>query len=105
MAEGGKPLFGWTDADLDAEVERFLKKGTRDSSFEGSWEGEGGADWDDEEMLSPLWLESESVDVSEPVRDREGESDLGISPKYCSESFTASSCGTPAKATTILSGR
>lgn len=87
---GGKPLIDWTDADLDAEVERFLKKGTRDSSLEDSWGGEGGADWDEDE-LSPPWLEDESIEVSEPVRDMEGFSDLGMSPKYCSESLTASS--------------
>src|ERR1700710_1715322 len=101
MEEGARSLEDWTAADWDAEVERFLKKGTREASFDGSWDGEG----DDATELSLLWPEEEPIEVSEPVRERVDVSDLGMSPKYCSERLTASSWGTPAKATTILSGR
>lgn len=103
--DGGNSFSDWTDADLEADVEMFLKKGTRESNFDGPWDGEGGVDFDDAAELPLLSLEDESVEVSEPVRDREGGSDLGMSPKYCSESLTASSWGTPANAMTILSGR
>lgn len=81
-----------TSAFLGAEVERFLKKGIRESSLEGFCGGVGGFD------------NEESNTVSEPVWDNEGVVVFGISPKYCSANLTASLCWTPANATTIRSG-
>ena len=92
-----------TDALFDAEVEMFLKNGIRESNFEGCCVGDGGKEVADDIELS-LIVENESNDVSEPVCGSIGPSDFGISPKYCSVSLTASSCCTPANATTIRSG-
>ena len=87
-----------------AEVEMFLKKGIRDKSFEGCCGGDGGCE-DIEDIEPSLCIDEESDEVSDPVCESKGVSDLGIFPKYCSVSLTASSCCTPANATTIRSGR
>lgn len=58
-----------------------------------------------EDMLDAvLPADTESIDVSDPVRESAGISAPFMSPKYCSVSCTASAWGIPANATTILSG-
>lgn len=104
MGEGDKSSYDWTEAFLAAEVEMFLKKGILESNLEGCCAGEDGIDEVEDAELPLLRLAKESIDVSEPVCDKAGVSDFGMSPKYCWASFTASSCCTPANATTILSG-
>lgn len=95
----------WREAERGAEVERFLKKGIRERSLDGCCVGEGGDEVADEmELLSLTSLDEELADVSEAACVMRGVSDFGMSPKYCSASRRASSCWTPAKATTILSG-
>ncbi len=102
--EGEKSEKDCTEALFLAEVERFFKNGIREMSFDGSCTGLGGADvWDDIE-LELLPVEVESSEDSDPEGERIA-SDAAISPKYCSVNRRASSCGTPANATTILSGR
>ena len=104
-AVGEKLSNVWTEALFVAEVEMFLKNGIRESSFEGCCEGDGGNEVAEYMELS-LEVDEESNDVSDPVCESMGESDdFGMSPKYCSVSLTASSCCTPANATTIRSGR
>ena len=93
-----------TEALFGDEVEMFLKKGIRDRSFEGCCVGDGGCE-DIEDIELSLCVDEDSTEVSDPVCESEGASDLGISPKYCSVSLTASSWCTPANATTIRSGR
>ena len=93
-----------TEALFGAEVEMFLKNGIRESSFDGCCGGVGGCE-DIEDIELSLRVDEESNDVSDPVCESMGASDFGISPKYCSVSRTASSCCTPANATTIRSGR
>ena len=75
-----KSLCVWTDALLIAEVEMFLKKGILDSNLEGCCVGEAGIDEDEHSLLC---LAKESIDVFDPVCDRTGVSDFGMSPKYC----------------------
>jgi hypothetical protein len=78
------------------DEERFLRKGILESR----------PDSDEEDEAVDVALESdtaESNDDSDPVLESAG-SEPFISPKYCSASLTASSCGTPANATTIRSG-
>ena len=104
MGDGDRSPYDWIDALLEAEVEMFLKKGILESNLEGCCVVEGGIDVDDDVEVTLLWLAKESINVSEPVCDKIGVSDFGMSPKYCWTSFTASSCCTPANATTILSG-
>jgi hypothetical protein len=96
-----------TEALFGAEVEMFLKKGIRDRSFEGCCVGDGGCEdiEDIEDIELSLCVDEDSTELSDPVCESKGASDLGISPKYCSVSLTASSCCTPANATTIRSGR
>ena len=93
-----------TEALFGAEVEMFLKKGIRDRSFEGCCVGGGGCE-DIEDIELSLCVDEDSTELSDPVCESKGASDLGISPKYCSVSLTASSWCTPANATTIRSGR
>lgn len=91
---------------MGAEVEMFLKNGMRDIKVDGFCVGEGGGDEEDDDDIELSLLvspDAESRDVSDPVCDKMG-ADFGISPKCCSASLTASSCCTPANATTILSG-
>lgn len=86
MGDGGRPVNDWTEALFEADVERFLKNGILESSFEGCCAGDGG---EEEDVDAELSL-NEPNEVSEPVWDSMGVSDLAISPKYCSVSLTAS---------------
>jgi len=40
--DGERPVYDWTDALCDAEVEMFLKKGILDSNLDGCCAGAGG---------------------------------------------------------------
>ena len=80
------------------------------SAGKRKWRGEDGREEEgDEEDEDREWVsasdDNESMDVSDPVRDKTGSSTLFISPKNLEANCTASECGTPAKATTVLSGR
>lgn len=80
----------------------FLKRGILDSMLDECGEGED--DEDAEEGVASD--DSESIDVSDPVRDKMGCCSAPfISPKNLEANCTASECGMPAKATTVLSGR
>lgn len=109
-----------TEAWEDAEVERFLRNGMLVSNLDicgGDDEGEVAGDVyaddieeeeeEEEDRDDPDWLSDWvfSNEVSEPVCDKFGPCPRCISPKYLSVNFKASSWLTPAKATTILSGR
>ena len=102
-----------TDACAEAEVDRFLRKGICESSFDVDWGGEGGGDEGDEyadDIEDDEFDEKERSDevsdteTSAPDCERLAPCCLCISPKYLSVNLKASSCPTPAKATTILSG-
>lgn len=96
-----------TEALWLAEVERFLKKGILDVKLDDCDEAddvdEEDAEKEDAEEAEAS-VDSESMDVSDPVRDRTC-SEPFMSPKNLVASCTASECGTPANATTVLSGR
>lgn len=106
--------MGETMARLEAEVERFLKRGSFERIFEDELgEDGGGGVYMDEAMddevdevgeLSEKSVEDADERLAESLLDEYGPSPCLISPKYCSVSLTASSCWTPANATTILSG-
>ena len=95
-------------------MERFLRKGIvfrrREDWDEEEEDGEGGGEGyaDDEDDDGDVEAELEGGEEGESKKEVDGEDDfdreLRMSPKYRSASFKASSCGTPAKATTILSG-
>ena len=98
-----------TDALREAEVDRFLKSGILDNMLEVC-EGGGGDDAVEAEdgvdvKVSVLSDEVDSIDVSEPVRDSSGWVDVSMSPENWVARRTASACETPAKATTVRSGR
>lgn len=79
--------------------ERFLRKGILDSK-------DGEEEESEESDVSLSGSEAaESREVSESVLDMVGSSGLFMSPKCCSVNLTASSCGTPAYAMTMRSGR
>jgi len=92
------------EAGREEEAERFLKKGILERMLEGCVAG--GAEADDEVSDdASLTPDSDpSSEVSDPVLESSGAGLGSISPKYRSVSRTASACGTPANATTILSG-
>jgi hypothetical protein len=100
-------------------VERFLKKGILDKSPDDEVDetddaDEGGEEdaevsvgvVDDGENAGKVGISSGSLEkwTWEPTADITGVWLRFISPKYFSVSLTASSCGYPANATTILSG-
>lgn len=97
-----------TEALREADVEMFLKKGILERSLEFCccW---GGVDERDEAPLLLLSDSSASLLVSEPVLEGSDDdaccSPFFMSPKNLSASLTASLCSTPAKATTMRSGR
>lgn len=62
------------------------------------------ADEDDDDPYRPV-VSGSVNDMFKPVPDNAGPCSFLMSPKYFSVSFNASSWLTPAKATTILSGR
>ena len=102
-----------TEACAGAEVDRFLRKGICENNFDDDWAGEGGGDEGDEyaddieeDGLDEKERSEEEADTeaSVPAWERLGPCCLSISPKYFCVKFKASSCPTPAKATTILSG-
>jgi len=82
-----------SEAEWEADVERFLRKGILERRREGSCGGEYGG---------------ERFVVVVDCRWFRVEASIGVlpfmSPNSCSVSLTASSWATPAKATTILSG-
>ena len=87
-----------------ADGEKFLRKGILESSPDGSGvEYVDDAEEEDEVDASLDSDPSELSDVSEPVLESAG-CVFSMSPKCFSASLTASSCGTPANATTIRSG-
>ena len=90
-------------------MDKFLKRGILDSMLE-VWDdgGEDDAVDADEEAdaeASAPSDEADPIDVSDPVRDSAGWAVVFMSPKNSVARRTASTCGTPAKATTVRSGR
>lgn len=101
-----------TEARFDDEVERFLRNGMLLSKRDG-WDGDDGGvvmgdewfeDWGEDVEDEELSDEESVREVFNPVTDDSDSRSLPMSPKYFCVSFSAVSCETPAKATTILSG-